>query len=73
MNSDIITDNNGRIPQAAMNIMDEKLTIGIQLYAVVLYPNEVMYEYIPKINNEIPVPNADAVSRGLRPILSTKL
>lgn len=63
----------GRMPHAAVKNSDENVTIGIQPYAWVSYPNDVMYENVPKINRDNPVPNADPDSSGFRPILSTKL
>lgn len=61
------------MPQEAMNIIEEKVTIGIQPYSDVSHPSEVMYENAPNIVRDIPVPSADAVSNGFRPILSTRL
>lgn len=69
----MITVSNGKMPQAAMNIIDEKVTIGIQLNCEVSYPKEVMYEKTPKIDRDMQLPIADTVNNGFRPILSTKL
>lgn len=69
----MIMDSNGRMPQAAINIIEENVTIGIQPYSAVSYPSVVMYENAPNIVRDIPVPSAEAVNSGFRPILSTKL
>lgn len=60
-------------PQAAANNIVENVTIGIQPYADVSYPKDVMYENMANIDKDSPVKRADVICNGFRPSLSTKL
>lgn len=60
-----------RIPQLAINMTNEKLANGIQVKASRLYPKVFRYEYVPRQESPIPVPNADSSSKNYKENIGT--